>query len=96
MSIWLAMGTWTTADDRGYFQWLSQNWTICVVPALVFGTLLIAWMIGKIRAWTAGTPGSSLPPPTESGLMNNPEQPNPPSEWHPTRVWWPFEPQHCP
>lgn len=91
MNVLLAMGIPTTADDRGYFQWLSQNWTIWVVPALVFGTLLIAWVVRKIHAWSAGTPGSNQPP-AESQTMDLAEPPSPPSSTQHNQSTWMLEP----
>ena len=63
MNVLFAAGISTTTDDRGYWLWFSDNWIDCVVPALLFGTFLIIWLVRRIRAWTSKTPGSSTSAP---------------------------------
>jgi len=91
------MGVPTTTDDRGYLLWLSQNWTLLVVPTVAFSALLIALVVRKVRAWTAATPGSPGGTGTQSQSMDLPVQPNPHSGVNPqTKVEWPFDLRVCP
>ncbi len=91
MNVLLAMNVPTTSDDHGYFLWLAQNWTIFILPTFILATLLVGWAVGKIRAWTTGTPGSSEPPAAQFQSMELPEQPSPPSGPQQIEFDWPFE-----
>ena len=93
MNVLFAMGIPITTDDRGYLLWLSQNWTLLVVPTVAFSVLLIALLVRKIRAWTAATPGSSDGTGAQSQSMDLPAQPNPPSPGDnlQTKLRWSFD-----
>jgi hypothetical protein len=90
MTALLAMGIPNTTDDWGYLQWLSQNWTLLIVPTVAFSALLIACAVRFIRAWTAATPGSSDGAGTQSKSMDIPLPPGHPSSDQ-AKVEWPFD-----
>ncbi len=76
MNALFAMGTPPTiADDKTYFLWAGQNWMFLVLPTLTFVTILIAWVIRRVRACIAGTSGDSgaTPPSCLGETMAGPE-----------------------
>jgi hypothetical protein len=95
MSVMLAMDVTTTADDRGYLQWLAQNWMVLAVPIMVFTSLLIAWAARRIHAGTAEPPGSGDQLGTQLQSMEAAVEPNaPPSGTSPeSEIHWHFGPQ---
>jgi hypothetical protein len=95
MSVMLAMDVTTTADDRGYLQWLAQNWMVLAVPIMVFISLLIAWAARKIQAGTAATPGSGDQLDAQVQSMEGPAGPDtPPSGANPeVEIHWHLGPQ---
>src|SRR5436190_24346021 len=72
MSTIFAMGTPFTADDRGYFLWLSHNWQIFIPPVVMVLAIIAGWIFRRVHHSSSGDASSH----GEPLRINSSEQPS--------------------